>query len=119
MKITISNDKASAAVICRDLILDESQPSAAISSISPPMATRKSGHSPDLAMKGALEFHGKDIKQAQCLEQPPLQVIPNGRRVFEAYITPSSYSSFLISTSKADCCRSLCRFSASGVCPSR
>ena len=28
MKITISNDKASATVICRDLILDESLPGA-------------------------------------------------------------------------------------------
>ena len=55
-------------------------------------------------MKGALEFHGKDIKQLNVWSSHPLRVIPKmGEGYSGIYITPSSDSSFLIGTSKADC----------------
>jgi len=106
MKITISNDKASATVICRDLILDESQPGARnlfyLTAYGPTQEIR--AFAQILAMKGSLEFHGKDIKQLNIWSNHPLRVIPKmGEGYSGIYITPSSNSSFLIGSSKADC----------------
>ncbi|MBT0663118.1 hypothetical protein KI809_02290 [Geobacter pelophilus] len=106
MKITISNDKASATVICRDLILDDSVPGARnlfyLTAYGPTQEIR--AFAQILAIKGSLECHGKEDRSTNIWSNHPLRVIPKmGEGYSGAYITPSSDSSFLIGTSKADC----------------
>lgn len=106
MKITISNDKASATVICRDLILDDSVPGARnlfyLTAYGPTQEIR--AFAQILAMKGSLECHGKEDRLINIWSNHPLRVIPKmGEGYSGVYITPSSDSSFLIGSSKADC----------------
>ena len=106
MKITISNYKASATVICRDLFLDDSVAGARnlfyLTAYGPTQEIR--AFAQILAMKGSLECHGKEDNSINIWSNHPLRVIPKmGEGYSGAYITPSSDSSFLIGTSKADC----------------
>jgi len=106
MKITISNDKASATVICRDLILDDSVAGARnlfyLTAYGPTQEIR--AFAQILAMKGSLECHGKEDRSINIWSNHHLRVIPKmGEGYSGVYITPSSDSSFLIGSSKADC----------------
>jgi len=106
MKITISNDKASATVICRDLFLDDSVPGARnlfyLNAYGPTQEIR--AFAQILAMKGSLECHGKEDRSINIWSNHPLRVIPKmGEGYSGVYITPSSDSSFLIGNSKEEC----------------
>jgi len=105
-KITIANDKASATVICQDLILDDSVPGARnifyLNVYGPTQEIR--AFAQILAMKGALECHDNTIGPINVWSSHPLRVIPKmGEGYSGAYITPSTDSSFLIGNSKEDC----------------
>lgn len=106
MKITISNDKASATVICRDLILDDSEPGARnifyLTAYGPTQEIR--AFAQILAMKGLLECHGKEGRPFNVWSKHPLRVMPKmGEGYSGAYITPSIDSSYLVGSSKEDC----------------
>ncbi|MBV5327567.1 MAG: hypothetical protein JZU65_07995 [Chlorobium sp.] len=105
-KITIANDKASATVVCQDLILDDSVPGARnifyLNVYGPTQEIR--AFAQILAMKGALECHDNAIGPINVWSSHPLRVIPKmGEGYSGAYITPSTDSSFLIGNSKEDC----------------
>lgn len=105
-KITIANDKASASVICQDLILDDSVSGARnifyLNIYGPTQDIR--AFAQILAMKGSLECHENAIGPINVWSSHPLRVIPKmGEGYSGAYVTPSSDSSFLIGNSKKDC----------------
>jgi hypothetical protein len=105
-KITIANDKASATVVCQDLILDDSVPGVRnifyLNVYGPTQEIR--AFAQILAMKGALECHDNAIGPINVWSSHPLRVIPKmGEGYSGAYITPSTDSSFLIGNSKEDC----------------
>ncbi len=106
MKITISNDKASATVICRDLFLDDTQPGARtifyLTAYGPTQEIR--AFAQILTMKGVLECHGKEMRQLNIWSNHSLRVIPKmGEGYSGIYITPSADSPYLIGASKAEC----------------
>lgn len=106
MNITIANDKASATVICRDLILDDTVAGARniiyLTAYGPTQEIR--AFAQVLAMKGYLECHGTDSRQINVWSNHPLRVIPKmGEGYSGIHITPAAGSSYLIGSSKQDC----------------
>ncbi len=99
MKITIANDKASATVICQDLILDDSVPGARnifyLNVYGPTQEVR--AFAQILAMKGALECHDNAIGPINVWSSHPLRVIP---KMGEGYPDGSSHCGAIIRLEK-------------------
>ena len=106
MKITISNEKASATIICRDLILDDSVPGARnlfyLTAYGPTQEIR--AFAQILVMKGTLECHGEGLKPFNVWSNHSLRIIPKmGEGYSGVHITPDMNSPILIGNSKMDC----------------